>query len=231
VQGHHVCGGEELVASEVRGADGLGIARGHVAAPRGDPHAERMCDGRDEAADVAQAHDAERAPAQLRWHADHPATRAHRRVLGGDAAHQRQDQRPGVLDGRGDPGQPVGAADHHAALARRSRIEHRVGPTARHDESQTRQRIDDRARQRRALAHQHHGVEPGESLDQCVVAHVVGEEHELGAPAQRRPRIAAGRSTLVVVEDRDAHVRSGGCHSAKWGKVMDEGRVASWCTR
>src|SRR5690606_16495841 len=63
-------------------------------------------------------------------------------------------------------------------------------------------------------------------FDERTVAHVVGEERQLGAAGQRCPRLAGACRALVVVEHRDAQHHDGKC-----GSVIDELRRTSWNTR
>ena len=78
--------------------------------------------------------------------------------------------------------------------------------TGRGDQLQSRQALDDRPRQRCALAHDADHVERQQALDNFVeIGQMVIENGDHGLPGERRPVGHLQRHVLIIVQDGDAH--------------------------
>ncbi len=89
-----------------------------------------------------------------------------------------------------------------ASLGRGIDIDGRVARTGRGYELQSRQPLDDRPRQRCALAHDADHVERQQALDDRVeIGQMVIENGDRGAPSERRPIGHLQRHVLIVVQD------------------------------
>ena len=115
-------------------------------------------------ANIAKAEHAQGLAAQIAANGALPAAGAQRRVFGGDVTQAGEDQRPGEFDRRRRGIARVG--DGNAALGGGGGVDRGVAPPGRNDQLQPRQPFDDRARQRRAFAHDAKDVEAGEPRDQ-----------------------------------------------------------------
>ncbi len=70
-------------------------------------------------------------------------------------------------------------------------------------------RFDQRARKLRALAHEHEAVERRQPRREFVDArNMLAQGFDLHAVAEPRPVREFGRHAEIIVEQRDAHVRS-----------------------
>lgn len=204
MDGQHVGAAEQLVFAHVGGTGLRGGLGGQVGAPRDDVHAEGRPDPRHPAADPAQPEHTQYRAAQLATDRRLPAAGAHRERFVDDPAGGGQDQRPGQLDGRLD----VAAcrADVDAAFFGRRDVDGRVERPGGCDHLQSRQTLDDAARQGRSLPHHAHHVERRQPFDDGVgVGDVIGEDGDLRTRGHLRPVGRGERDVLVVVEDRDFH--------------------------
>ena len=163
----------------------VGLLLRQARAPAHDLHAPRLeADLTRARPQAAEAHQPKRLPGQPRGHARLPPARLDAAVVGADVARQRQHQRPRVLDGvdgaggaagsgaggRGaGAGRARGGRDDHAVLRRHRHVEG-VELRARHQQQlQVGQALEQRARERRALAHRRQHGEGLQPRDQSVV--------------------------------------------------------------
>ncbi len=189
-----------------RNGDVVGARLGErrLAPPREDLHAESLAVSGDHGADAAVAVDAERAPAQRGPDARLPAALFQRRDFLRNPAQRADHQSPGELRG------PVGRARclpgryDHAAPGAGTDIDMRARPVLA-DDLQLGQFLDERRRNRRALAEQDQGFgvleTRGERLDLLgvVVPHLDRVAGEPGKARQGRHYL------LVIVQDRYIH--------------------------
>ena len=126
---------EELVMVEALDTDLRGPLVGEVGAPRDRAHTERSGDGREQRSQIAEADDAERLAFEQRAETDLPAAVANRRILGRDAAGQREDEPPRELDRRGRAPPTLRATHRDAQLGRRVEIDRRMVHARRHEQA------------------------------------------------------------------------------------------------
>jgi hypothetical protein len=179
MDGQDVGAAEQFVFRHV-GRPGLFGGFGcQVRAPRDDVHAERLAHLGHSAADSSQSEHAQHGAAQLRADGGLPAAGAHRPGLVDDPTGGGKDQRPGELDRRLHVA--TGGADVDAAFLGGRDVDGRVERPGRGDHLQSRQALDDVTRQRCALPHDTHHVEPRQPLNDGVwVGEVIVEDGDLG---------------------------------------------------
>ena len=201
MNGEDVGVAEQVVLRNVVDARLLRLVRRQVRAPGDDPHAERLGDGCDALAELAEAQRAERLAFHIVSHGDLPRRPGfHAGVLEADAAGQFQHQADGDRGCR--VAEAAGAADRNAALGRRLDVEGIVAGAGGDQELQVGQRLDHLAREGGALAHADDDGEALQRLDRRVGASERLVEHgDVDVFGDRRPVGKFQRDVLIIVED------------------------------
>jgi hypothetical protein len=115
---------------------------------------------------------------------------------------EREDQRPGDL--RGSISAGLRARHDDAALFTRDEIDRRVPHAARGNQFELRQPSEERARERRPLAHQHDAGERCESRgERILVEEMIVKHGHVDATVQAVPRAEGTRHVLIIVEHGD----------------------------
>ncbi len=189
---------------------------GQASAPADHVHVERATDGGHELADVADADDAERRPAQTVPDAALPAAAGMELgILARDVAYGRENQRPRELACRAGPA--ARPAYGHAALGGGGEIDRRIAHAGRHEQSKLGQRREQRAVERRSLAHRDDDLERRERLDKLrAIVDVIVQHGNIDAIGDRLPIGHRQRDALVIIEDR-AVQRRGKVHNGLFG--------------
>ena len=182
-------------------------------------HAERGADPRHFAAQAPQPEQAEILARELEAKRGLPfAVLPLGVVLGDDVAHAGQDQAPGQF--RRAHAFEIGAAELDAVIGGGGLVDRGVAPPRGDQQFEIGQALEQRARKRRALAHQHHALEGVQPLRQRVeIEDVVGEGLHRRVGIEAFPIGEAHGALLIIVEQGNAHhveAPEGGWWGAAW---------------